>query len=50
MKLGEHDDSGRRSPEPTPGADFDLPVDTIIKAIGQRPREEFLGLIDVLEL
>jgi dihydropyrimidine dehydrogenase (NAD+) subunit PreT len=50
MKLGEPDDSGRRRPVPTPGADFDLPVDTIIKAIGQRPREEFLGLIDGLEL
>ena len=50
MKLGEPDDSGRRRPEPIEGADFDLPVDTIIKAIGQRPREEFLGLIDGLEL
>ncbi len=50
MKLGEPDDSGRRRPEPIEGADFDLPVDTIIKAIGQRPREEFLGLIEGLEL
>jgi glutamate synthase (NADPH/NADH) small chain len=50
MKLGEPDDSGRRRPEPIEGADFDLPVDAIIKAIGQRPREEFLGLIDGLEL
>ncbi|MGA9761565.1 MAG: NAD(P)-dependent oxidoreductase [Gaiellaceae bacterium] len=50
MKLGEPDDSGRRRPEPIEGADFDLPVDTIIKAIGQRPREEFLSLIDGLEL
>ncbi len=50
MQLGEPDDSGRRRPEPIEGADFELPVDTIIKAIGQRPREEFLGLIDGLEL
>ena len=50
MKLGEPDDSGRRRPEPIEGADFELPVDTVIKAIGQRPREEFLGLIDGLEL
>jgi dihydropyrimidine dehydrogenase (NAD+) subunit PreT len=50
MKLGEPDDSGRRRPEPIEGADFDLPVDTIVKAIGQRPREEFLSLIDGLEL
>ena len=50
MKLGEPDDSGRRRPEPIEGADFDLPVDAIIKAIGQRPREEFLSLIDGLEV
>ena len=50
MKLGEPDDSGRRRPEPIEGADFDLPVDTIIKAIGQRPREEFLSLIEGLEI
>jgi glutamate synthase (NADPH/NADH) small chain len=50
MKLGEPDDSGRRRPEPIEGADFDLPVDSIVKAIGQRPREEFLSLIDGLEL
>jgi glutamate synthase (NADPH/NADH) small chain len=50
MELGEPDESGRRRPVPIEGADFDLPVDTVVKAIGQRPREEFLSLIDGLEL
>jgi dihydropyrimidine dehydrogenase (NAD+) subunit PreT len=50
MKLGEPDESGRRRPVPIEGGDFELPVDTIVKAIGQRPREDFLGLIDGLEL
>jgi dihydropyrimidine dehydrogenase (NAD+) subunit PreT len=50
MRLGEPDESGRRRPEPIEDADFDLPVDTIIKAIGQRPREEFLSLIDGLDM
>jgi heterodisulfide reductase subunit A len=35
MQLGEPDDSGRRRPVPIPGDTFDLPVDTVILAIGQ---------------
>jgi len=46
MRLGEPDASGRRSPEPVPGSEFVIPVDTVVKAIGQRPREEFLDLIE----
>jgi glutamate synthase (NADPH/NADH) small chain len=49
-RLGEPDASGRRSPEPMPGTEFVLPVDTAVKAIGQEPRAEFLGWIDGLEL
>ena len=37
MQLGEPDASGRRRPEPVPGSEFFLPVDTVIAAIGQRP-------------
>ena len=37
MQLGEFDKSGRRRPEAIPGTEFDLPVDTIILAIGQSP-------------
>ncbi len=36
MTLGEPDVSGRRSPEPIPGAEETLAVDTVIVAIGQR--------------
>jgi dihydropyrimidine dehydrogenase (NAD+) subunit PreT len=50
MQLGAPDESGRRRPEPVPDSEFAVPVDTVVKAIGQRPREEFLGWIDGLDL
>lgn len=37
MQLGEPDASGRRRPVPIPGSEFVLPVDGVIKAIGQVP-------------
>jgi len=37
MKLGKEDDSGRRRPEPMPGSEFNIDVDTVIIAIGQIP-------------
>jgi dihydropyrimidine dehydrogenase (NAD+) subunit PreT len=46
MRLGEPDESGRRRPEPVPGSEFVIPVDTVVKAIGQRPREEFRALLE----
>jgi dihydropyrimidine dehydrogenase (NAD+) subunit PreT len=48
-RLGCPDASGRRRPEEIPGSEFVLPADTVIKAIGQRPRSEFLSWIDGLE-
>ncbi len=36
MRLGEPDESGRRRPVPIEGDVFELPVDTVIVAIGQR--------------
>jgi glutamate synthase (NADPH/NADH) small chain len=50
MRLGDPDDSGRRRPEPVPGSEFTIPADTIVKAIGQRPRSELLSWIEGLEL
>jgi len=50
MQLGEPDASGRRRPEEVPGSEFVLLADTVVKAIGQRPRREFLELVDGLEL
>jgi glutamate synthase (NADPH) small chain len=35
MELGEPDASGRRSPVPQKGSEFDLDVDTVVFAIGQ---------------
>jgi glutamate synthase (NADPH/NADH) small chain len=49
MRLGEPDESGRRRPEPVPGSDFVIPVGTVVKAIGQRPREEFAQLLESAE-
>jgi putative selenate reductase len=36
MKAGEKDDSGRARPVPIEGSEFDLAVDTVIPAIGQK--------------
>lgn len=37
MSLGEPDASGRRRPEPIPGSEYFLPVDTVIMSIGTTP-------------
>ncbi len=42
MALGEPDASGRPRPEPIPGTEFILAVDTVIAAIGQTPDISFL--------
>jgi glutamate synthase (NADPH/NADH) small chain len=47
MRLGEPDASGRPRPEPVPGSEFVIDADTVIKAIGQRPRTELFGLFGV---
>jgi glutamate synthase (NADPH/NADH) small chain len=49
MRLGEPDASGRRRPEPVPGSEFVIPVDTVVKAIGQRPRDEFRALLESVD-
>ncbi|HEX5590299.1 MAG TPA: NAD-dependent dihydropyrimidine dehydrogenase subunit PreA [Candidatus Limnocylindrales bacterium] len=35
MRLGDLDASGRRRPEPVEGSRFELPFDTVIRAVGQ---------------
>ncbi len=50
MRLGEPDASGRARPVPEPGSEFVLPADTVVRAIGQEPRLEFLQWIEGLEL
>lgn len=37
MKLGEPDESGRRSPIPIEGSEFEVKTDLVITAIGQQP-------------
>lgn len=37
MELGEPDGSGRRSPVPVPGSEFDIEADTVIMALGTSP-------------
>ena len=37
MELGEPDESGRRSPKPIEGSEFELLVDTVVMAIGTSP-------------
>jgi dihydropyrimidine dehydrogenase (NAD+) subunit PreT len=50
MRLGEPDESGRRRPEPVPGSEFTIPAETAVKAIGQQGADEFLALVDGLQL
>jgi glutamate synthase (NADPH/NADH) small chain len=37
MELGEPDASGRRSPIPITGSEFEMPMDTVVMALGTRP-------------
>ena len=37
MELGEPDASGRRRPVPIKGSEYEMPVDTVIIAVGQGP-------------
>jgi NADPH-dependent glutamate synthase beta subunit-like oxidoreductase/Pyruvate/2-oxoacid:ferredoxin oxidoreductase delta subunit len=43
MQLAEPDQSGRRRPLPVPGAEYELPVDSVIAAISQEPAWEYLA-------
>ncbi|MCR5840558.1 MAG: NADPH-dependent glutamate synthase [Bacteroidales bacterium] len=37
MELGEPDESGRRSPVPIAGSEFEIPTETVIMALGTSP-------------
>ena len=50
MQLGEPDASGRRSPEPIPGATEILPVDQVVVAVGVSPNPIVPTSIEGLEL
>jgi len=42
MRLGIPDESGRRRPEPVPGSDFTIGVDSVVVTIGQSPDLSYL--------
>lgn len=46
MELGEPDVSGRRRPVPLEGSEFDLPVDYVLAAIGQKTEVNFIDDIN----
>lgn len=48
--LGAPDADGRRRPIDVEGSEFLVPADTVVKAIGQQPRSEFLSWIEGLEV
>lgn len=50
MQLGEPDAEGRRKPSPIPGSEFQIPVDMVIKSVGQNIEETFLGSIPGLKI
>lgn len=50
MELGEPDASGRRRPVPIEGSEFDMPVDTVIVAIGTGPNPIMAHTTPDLEL
>jgi dihydropyrimidine dehydrogenase (NAD+) subunit PreT len=50
MELGEPDASGRRRPQEVPRSEFTILADSVVKAMGQRPRAAFVGLIEGVEL
>lgn len=49
MKLGEPDETGRRRPEPVPGTEFEIELDSVIPAIGQRTDLSFAEGLNGLE-
>ena len=46
MRLGEPDESGRRSPVPIPGSEFEIQADTLVMAVSQVPSLRGLEALD----
>ena len=49
MRLGSPDAGGRRRPETIPGSEFEIPLDMVIKSLGQKAGEAFLSQIPGLK-
>ena len=50
MELGEPDESGRRSPVPVEGSEFDVEADVVIMALGTSPNPLIAGTTAGLEV
>lgn len=50
MKLGDADSDGRRKPILIRNSEFEIPIDMIITALGQRARTEILDSVSNIEL
>jgi len=50
MKLGAPDAKGKRTPIPVDGTEFRIPVDMVIKAVGQKTNTGFLSQIPNLKV
>jgi glutamate synthase (NADPH/NADH) small chain len=49
-KLGEPDETGRRRPEPVESSSYNLDMDIVVEAIGQRSAEEIGEILPGVEL
>ncbi len=49
MELGEPDESGRRSPVPIPGSEFEIETDTVIMALGTSPNPLIVNTTEGLQ-
>ncbi|MBQ2108309.1 MAG: FAD-dependent oxidoreductase, partial [Bacteroidales bacterium] len=50
MELGEPDESGRRSPVPIPGSEFEIDTETVIMALGTSPNPMISKTTEGLEV
>jgi len=50
MHLGAPDKKGKRVAEPVPNSEFQIPVDMVIKAVGQKAEKDFLSQIPELRI
>jgi dihydropyrimidine dehydrogenase (NAD+) subunit PreT len=48
--LGPPDARGRRTPVPVPGTEFTIEVDTVVRAVGQKPVTDFLRAVEGIAL
>ena len=49
MELGEADESGRRSPVPVPGSEFEIETETVIMSLGTSPNPLIASTTEGLE-